>query len=153
MRDSGREPPTCDLYMNFSFNISSDPCTSKWNPSTVIIDLVMLSSLKSLLESSESLYMYIVCLHHSWVTSKFCCWTHMMEKYSLYYIVSVPLCLPSFFIVFRVIKNKFLKSVFNQQITLLLLLNGKLIISSDDYRDRDSYSKDKVDFSSSFKAD
>ena len=47
-----------------------------------------------------------------------------MEKYPFYYIASVPLCLPSFFVVFRVIKNKFLKSVFNQQITLMLLLNG-----------------------------
>ena len=48
-----------------------------------------------------------------------------MERYFYYYLACVPLCIPSFLIVFKVVKRKLLESVFNQQIILMILLNGK----------------------------
>ena len=48
-----------------------------------------------------------------------------MERYFYYYLACVPLCIPSFLIVFKVVKRKLLESVFNQQIVLMILLNGK----------------------------
>ena len=95
------------------------PVKNTQYPRSYMITLIMI---ESLFESNIYIDMNVISLFHSLLYKDNNCIN--MEKYPFYYIASVPLCLPSFFVVFRVIKNKFLKSVFNQQITLMLLLNG-----------------------------
>ena len=48
-----------------------------------------------------------------------------MEEYSVYFMICIPLSLPSFVIIFEAIKKKMLKSVFSQQVALIFLLNGR----------------------------
>ena len=51
-----------------------------------------------------------------------------MEKYFVYLMTCTPLSLPSFVLVYKAIKKKLLNSVFNQQISLMFLLNGKYFL-------------------------
>ena len=50
-----------------------------------------------------------------------------MDKYFVYFMTCTPLSLPSFVLVFKAIKKKLLSSVFNQQISLMFLLNGRYV--------------------------